>query len=354
MNMRSIFYCLALCACVIVSPAYGDYLKVSRSATIKSEPNREASVIEKVESGTLLPLLDEGHQENGYYHVETVSLGQPGWIYRTLVRRYPGEIPEPESEAQAAEPLADPTARLTPEQRRYAARHLRLGKPQAVYERVREGYALAQDARLKIPLWIQYELSPEEVRGEESRSEDFRPDTSIPFGSRAELSDYTNSGYDRGHMAPAADMTRSRSVMSESFLLSNIAPQIGPGFNQHIWKYLETAVRGWVEQRGTLTIITGPVFAVERDSVSYRVIGKNHVAVPTHFYKIVVDANNPSGVEALAFMIPNRRLPSADYHYSDFLSTIDEIETATGLDFLSALPAAVEDVIESQKASRIW
>lgn len=352
MKTLSSLYCLTLIICLPVAAVYGDYLEVRRSAKIKAEPNREADHVERVERGTYLQLLDDGHQTNGYYRVRTVPQGQSGWIYRTLVRRYPGEIPEPTTDEEITDPLADPTVRLTPEKWRYAARHLRTGKPQAVYERVREGYVLAQDARLKIPLWIQYELSPDDLHGPADRTEDFRPDTSIPFGCRAELQDYSSSGFDRGHMAPAKDMDRSRSVMSESFLLSNMAPQIGVGFNRHIWAYLEAAVRGWVEQRGTLTIITGPVFAVDDGQVSYRVIGNNHVAVPTHFYKIIVDAKNPSQLEALAFMLPNEKLSGR--YYSEFLTTIDEIERATGLNFLSALPAAIQDTVESQMAPSVW
>jgi endonuclease G len=346
------FCSFILLVCLPISVVPGDYLEVRRPAGIKAEPNRDAATIERVTPGTTLQLLDEGRQVNGYYNVETPSPGRSGWIYRTLVRRFPGEVPVPEPEGQIVNPLADPTLSLTPEQRRSAGRHLRLGKPQAVYERVREGYVLAQDARLKIPLWVQYELNANEMSGPASRTDDFQPDTSIPFGYRAELEDYSGSGFDRGHMAPAGDMKRSWRVMSESFLLSNMCPQVGSGFNRHIWKNLETAVRGWVEQRGTLTIIMGPIFGIQSNRVSYQVIGENHVAVPTHFYKIIVDANSQGAIEALAFMLPNENLSGR--HYREFLTTIDEIEKATGLDFLSALPTEVQETVESRTAPNIW
>lgn len=353
MKIRSILCCFALFLCFPVATVYGDYLKVSRSATIKAEPNREATILERVSAGTYLQLLDDGQQITGYYHVERVSPGQPGWIYRTLVRRYRGEIPESVPEAQLIDPLSDPTLRLTAEQRRFAARHLRLGKPQAVYERVREGYVLAQDGRMKIPLWVQYELTPEELEGPASRdSRRFRPDASIPFGYRAEDDDYDATDLVRGHLAPAADMKRSERAMSESFLFSNAAPQVGAGFNGATWLSLENAVRGWVEQRGTLTIITGPAFSVDANIVRYRVVGDNHLAVPTHFYKIVADANDPESIETLAFMMPNQTLTG--HHYSEFLCTIDEIEEATGLDFLSALPDRVQKDVESVVAPSVW
>ena len=349
--MKRIFcLCFMITFILPTSIAFGDYLEVRRPATIKAGPDRDAVILEKVLVGTRLHLLDEGCQANGYYSVRAVSLGQTGWIYRTLVRRYSGEIPV--HEGKVLDPLSDQTLNLTPEQRRYASRHLSLGKPQGIYERVREGYVLAQDARLKIPIWVQYELSPDELHGPASRTDDFQPDTSIPSGSRAKLDDYSGSGFDRGHMAPAGDMKRSRWVMSKSFLLSNMSPQVGIGFNRNIWKNLEAAIRGWVEQRGTLTIITGPVFTVDGNQVCYQVIGENHVAVPTHFYKIIVDANSSNNIEALAFMLPNEKLTGR--HYSDFLTTIDEIEKATGLDFLSALPANVQETVESRKTQKIW
>jgi len=343
--------CLIFLVCILTFPIYGDYIKVSRSANIYADPDKNTTVLERASDGDKLSLIYEGTQINGYYPVIT-STGRSGWIYRTLVRRYRGIIPKKAPEFKPANPLADTTLHLTSEQKSHAVQHLRLGKPQAVYERAREGYVLAQDARLKIPVWVQYELNSEDIRGPADRSDDFRPDTSIPYGARAELSDYRGSGFDRGHMAPAADMKRSQKVMSESFLLSNMAPQVGIGFNRHIWAELEAAVRGWVEQRGQLTIIIGPVFAVQENQVKYGVIGDNHVAVPSHFYKIIADTSNPEKVEALAFMLPNETLPGR--HYSEFLISIDEIEKATGLDFLSALSSDVQESVESQKAAQVW
>ena len=335
-----------------VSVSYGDYLEVSRRASVKAEPRSGAEIIERVEARTHIELLNQGRQENGYYQVRAPGTHEIGWIYRTFVRRYYGDMPDLPTEESIIRSLADPTLRITPEKRRYAVRHLSIGKPQAVYERVREGYVVGQDGRLKIPVWVQYELGRGDLMGTAGRKNDFRPDASISYRYRAETEDYEDSGFDRGHMAPAGDMKRSEKVMSESFLLSNMAPQVGEGFNQNIWRYLEAAVRGWVQERGRLTIITGPIFAIEDNSVSYQVIGENNVAVPTHFYKIVVDNNDPDNVEALAFMMPNDNL--SDENYRDYLTTINRIELATGIDFLSALPAAVQDAVESTEAQTVW
>ena len=74
--------------------AFGDYLEVRRSATVKTQPERNAPVIEKLNRGDFIELLNNGQQENGYYKVRTKSVNQEGWIYRTLVRRHEGFIPE--------------------------------------------------------------------------------------------------------------------------------------------------------------------------------------------------------------------------------------------------------------------
>ena len=329
-----------------------DYLEVRRDTSLKAQPNSNSTLVEQVTDGDYLPLLNDGQQVNGYYNVQPTFPGQTAWIYRTLVRRWYGEIPIPIADEADLSALRDKSLNLTPEQERFARRHLRLGKPQAVYERVREGYVAAQDGRLKIPMWVQYEISPEELNGPIDRTDDFQPDTSVPSGYRAEIKDYEGSGYDRGHMAPAQDMDRNYRTMAESFYLTNMAPQIGDGFNRHLWKDLEAAVRGWVAQRGTLTVITGPIFEVNDGLVSYEVIGDGNVAVPTHFYKIIVDVNSTGYISTLAFVIPNEDI--SGHHYSEYLDSIDAIESATGLDFLSALSGEDQQQIESVIATQVW
>lgn len=349
MNWRSTS---SLCMLLLlwVADCSADYLKVSKVTVVKAKPEGAAQTVSEVKDGAMFALLDTGKQSNGYYHVESASGGYSGWVYRTFVRRFPGAIPA--AQTTPPEPLSDPTYRPGESDNRSAARHLRIGKPQAVFERAREGYVLAQDARLKIPLWVQYELTRADLGSSVSRSEDFRVDTSIPKGARAEMADYLNSGFDRGHMAPAEDMSRTASTMSESFLLSNMAPQVGVGFNRGLWKNLEAAIRGWVQQRGRLTVITGPVFVSTSNRVEYVTIGKSQVAVPTHFFKIVVDTDNARGVEVLAFLMPNRDLEGKEMR--SFLTSIEEIENLTGLDFLSALPREVQRKVESAKATEVW
>ena len=353
MRVQRILWLCALFALLPIA-VQADYLEVSRSATVKAAPNRDASIVQRVEQGVYLVLLEDT-QTNGYYHIRSVGGEYSGWIYRTLARRYPGNPPVAEmgfgDEAIGVDITGDPGGVLTDEQITFASRHLAVGKPVAIYERVREGYALAYDARVKIPIWVQYYVTREDLAGTSVRSNDFRPDTSIPRGSRSELSDYRGSGYDRGHMAPAADMKRSDEVMSESFFLSNMSPQVGQGYNRGIWRVLETAVRDWINQRGSLTLITGPIFTINQSRVNYGVIGSNNVAVPNSFYKIVVD-HSSDDVEVLAFIMPNENLSGRELR--EFLVSVDEIEGLTGLDFLSNLPDDIERTVEALEPSEIW
>lgn len=211
----------------------------------------------------------------------------------------------------------------------------------------RTGFALSHDSATKSPRWVAQRMTPERLVAAVPRSDRFLPDPDLPKGQRAELEDYRASGYDRGHMAPAADMRWSAQAMRESFYLSNMAPQIGAGLNRGIWSELESRIRQWVERRGELFIFTGPVF--ETPVTKAQRIGPNAVAVPTHFYKIVFD---PVRIETIAFVIPNaaqqgRRL-------EEFITSVRDIEHRTGLDFLNRITPNVQAFIEEAVAAGLW
>ncbi len=133
--------------------------------------------------------------------------------------------------------------------------------------------------------------------------------------------------------------------MSESFLLSNMAPQVGIGFNRHIWKTLESKVREWTEDRGELYVVTGNMYATDHP----KTIGRNHVAVPTHCFKVIFD---PVRVEAIAFILPNRKLRTADL--PNYIVSVDDVERQTGLDFLSKLNDTIEHTVEAEIQPALW
>jgi endonuclease G len=190
----------------------------------------------------------------------------------------------------------------------------------------RQAYILLSDTNAKIPVWVSYTLTPPHATGCVPRSNAFEPDQSLPKGSRAELSDYAKSGYDIGHQANDGDMSWDVTVEHESFILSNMAPQL-PGFNRGIWKKLEDQIRGWaIDRQHTLLVYVGPVYS-EQD----KTIGANKVVVAHAFYKIVVDTVTN---EVMAFEFPHA--PS-EQPLSTFLTTVQKIEQDTGLIF--PLPA---------------
>ena len=209
----------------------------------------------------------------------------------------------------------------------------------------RKGYLLAHDPARKTPVWVAEHLTREKARKSVQRSDDFRADSDLVKGKRAELSDYRGSGYDRGHMAPAADMAWDEQAMSESFYLSNMVPQVGAGMNRGIWMELEKRVRGWVLERGELYVYSGPIYLVSDTET----IGRNKVAVSSFLYKIVMD---PRQKEAIAVIMPNRKLKTEDL--PNYLVSVREVEKETGLHFFSTLPLAEQEKLESAAAPRLW
>lgn len=209
----------------------------------------------------------------------------------------------------------------------------------------RKGYVLGYNPEKKVADWVSYHFTDAYLVKKASRINDFRPDPDLPLGQRAELKDYNRSGYDRGHLVPAADMARNVQTMSESFLLSNMAPQVGRGFNRGIWKNLEERVRKWVRERKNIYVLTGPIYI----DFKYKTIGPNEIAVPTHFYKIIVSCTETGGnLDAIAFILPNKKNPNS--MLPKFIISIDEIEKMTGLDFLHELDDQTENKIEAMKA----
>ena len=210
----------------------------------------------------------------------------------------------------------------------------------------RKGFALAHHSERKTAVWVAEHLTREKVAAQLPRTDNFVPDPDLPPGKRAEVSDYKGSNYDRGHMAPSGDMRWDMEAMRQSFYLSNVSPQVGPGMNRGIWSKLEEQVRQWASQRGELYVYTGPIYAPDEPVI---VIGPNQVAAPTHFYKVIFD---PVRVEAIAFIMPNAELRTADM--PQYIVAVSEVEEMTGLNFLGNINAAIRALVKSQKAFELW
>ena len=215
---------------------------------------------------------------------------------------------------------------------------------QSLHRLDRIGYAVGYDDVRGNPAWVAYHL----IGGPKYDSGD-RPGFRTDSETSAEVSksDYTNSGYDRGHMAPNYAIATRYGVeaQEQTFLMSNIIPQ-NPDLNQRSWRMLEEDVAGSggiAEQVGEVWVVTGPVYSSRPKTLN----GK--VQVPSACFKIVVDEHN-GGYRAMAFRFPQS--PGDDAQPADFLTTVDAIEAETGLDFFPGL--AGEAAMESAQASGLW
>jgi endonuclease G len=190
------------------------------------------------------------------------------------------------------------------------------------------GFHLGYNERFEQAAWVAYVLTREEVeRGTVARTDNFRADTTVATGS-ATPADYRNSGFDRGHLAPAGDMKWSPQAMSQSFLMSNMSPQLA-AFNRGIWRRLETEVRNWAIKKDSIYVITGPLFA-DGDSL----IGENGVGIPGYYFKVLVDLSPPDH-DMIAFLLPHSR---ASGELLRFAIPVDSLELLTGYDFFSSAP----------------
>jgi len=204
-------------------------------------------------------------------------------------------------------------------------------------------YTLSYNEKYEQANWVYYSLTDSMViKGGSERSNKFKEDKMVSTGS-AKSADYTKSGYDRGHLCPAADMDFNPIAMEESFLMSNICPQ-APDFNRGIWKELETEVRDWAKKEHKLYVVTGPVFNDNKGT-----IGQEEVLVPGYFFKILYEETNQPKI--MAFVFPNRK---SDRPLTDFAVPVDEVEKLTGLDFFSQIPDELENKLESRVDFSEW
>ena len=197
------------------------------------------------------------------------------------------------------------------------------------------GYSLLYNEAHEQAAWVAYQLTKEETVKRANRTDRFLPDPCVRTGT-ANNADYSRSGYDRGHLAPAADMSWSSAVMYESFYYSNMSPQV-PAFNRGIWKRLEELVRTWAIGNDTVYVVTGPVL-----TTGLPAIGVNHVSVPEYYYKVILDYSAP-GMKAIGFIMPNA---GSEKPLQAYCFTIDSVESLTGIDFFPLLPDDQECMIE--------
>lgn len=208
----------------------------------------------------------------------------------------------------------------------------------------RTGYTASYNKATKLPNWVAWHLTADRTTGPAKRSGvDFQADMNVP-APRAEDSDYYGSGYDRGHMCPAADNKYSEKAMEESFLFTNMCPQNG-NLNRGDWNEMEQACRRWAKEYGGVYVVCGPILYKGK----HKTIGKNKVVVPEAFFKVVLrTGENP---KAIGFIYKNAE---GNRPKGDYVNTVDEVERITGIDFFPELPDDVENKVEATADIADW
>ena len=206
-------------------------------------------------------------------------------------------------------------------------------------------YTVSYNPSTLVANWVAYELTADETDGPWSRKGlRFMPDPDCQE-RQADHDDYRNSGYSRGHLAPAGDMKWDSLAMVESFYFTNCIPQ-ETKFNNGKWNQLEERTRRWAKQYGKVYIVCGPVYLSE-DTLR---IGHNGVAVPDACFKTLMVPKDDS-YSAIAFLMRNG---GEDRPLMDCACTVDELEELLSMDFFCNLPERIEKKVERVVVMEDW
>ncbi|KAJ1885790.1 nuclease [Kickxella alabastrina] len=283
-----------------------------------------------------------------------------GAVY-TLIKQSAPTTTQPIPAAYQQQPAATPKYQPLPQPQAHvralpdtggASEFLKYGHPGPISDfLVRSRYAASYNRALRNPNWVAEHLTAANLKGTADRANsEFKEDQSIPPLFRAQLKDYFRSGYDRGHMCPAADAKKDGESMNETFFLTNIAPQVGKGFNRNYWASLETFVRDLTKSFDDVYCISGPLYLPKKEGdkwvVKYEVIGSPpNVAVPTHFFKVILASRKGEPAVALgAFAMPNDVIDNAT-PLTAFSVPLETVERAAGLHFFDKVERRVGSAV---------
>lgn len=222
---------------------------------------------------------------------------------------------------------------------------MKFGFPTLDQLKWRNDYVLSYDRRNKTANWVFEHLTDDSCRrrdGVERKKCHFVTDTSVhPFFQSGDA-DYKHSGFDRGHLAAAGNHRACLDDCQETFYYSNMAPQVGEGFNRGAWNQLERLMRNFAKKNPNVYVVTGPLYLPRREPdgkmyVKYQVIGPRQVSVPTHFFKVAV-VQTPSGsYEAHSFVLPNQAIPDS-VPLTSFYVPLESIERSAGFFLFEKIP----------------
>lgn len=201
-------------------------------------------------------------------------------------------------------------------------------------------YSLSYAEEYENAYWVFYKINKDFIDGTAKRNNYFMTDSLVSTGS-ATFYDYKGSGYDKGHLCPAAAMKLNQEAMDETFYMSNMSPQ-HPQFNQLKWRELEEQVRDWINDSTELYVVSGPIFT---EIIEY--VGENQVAVPGAYYKVIWDGDK----RMIGFIMPNEK---CEKPLQDYVVSVDSIEEITHINFFSKIPNRIEKVIEKNVNIEAW
>ncbi len=204
-------------------------------------------------------------------------------------------------------------------------------------------YTLSYSEKHEQAEWVAYQLKDEQIVSTTFKRPYFEQDPKVKTGS-ADWRNFKNSGYTKGHLLAAADRKFSKEAYDETFLTSNISPQVYD-FNAGVWNRLEEKTRYWTQKYEELYVITGGILTDNLNTIGYE-----DVAVPKYFYKILLDYTQPE-IKAIAFLVPHKESNKALYK---FVVSIDKIESLTGIDFFPTLPDGIENDLEKSSDYKGW
>ncbi len=204
-------------------------------------------------------------------------------------------------------------------------------------------YTLSYNEQAEQAEWVAYELKKDYVRNSNFKRPFFIEDPKVITQS-ADWRNYKKSGYDKGHLCPAADMEFNLDAYNDTFFTSNISPQLHE-FNSGIWSRLEQKFRFWAVKYNGLLIVTGGVL-----KGSLKTIGDEEVVVPNYFYKIALNYSN-GNCKMIAFLVPNEKSSKPIF---DYVVAVDQIESITGIDFFPKLEDKLENNLEKNVNISSW
>lgn len=207
------------------------------------------------------------------------------------------------------------------------------------------GFTSSYNHSTLVPNWVAYELTAEELQGGyETKSSSFSRDPNVK-GRQASREDYSRSGWDKGHMAPKADLRWSEKAYWESHYFTNVCPQ-NHEMNAGDWNSLEKSVRRWARQYGRIWVVCGPIF----DQQEFGTIGDARVQVPDAFFKALL-IHVGEDWSSIAFVMPNKGRHHPQLSYS---CTVDDLEEIIQRDLFPSLPDDVEAQVESVINLSYW